>query len=310
MQPDMRKPTACMRRKPSKTYKSPTAAEWTTYAPCPSLRPKASSQTPTPPPTRSDSTQWTVAKSIDRSRHFTVQLLPLYHPQGELACSLPPLDPLSFGLDAPINEPESNITRSSSRHVRQKSPLAATDAGVQAPAASISATTVSAVAAVAAREIREKEKPSPSKRRTGGGGKRKRKDKDSDATYPAKRTRAPRNTTAPPVIEEESPNEMETNGHEDQDENNEADGEAATLEPRTTRSRAGLSATGLKRQSSVNTTTSDTPLKGPSPAPPDGPVAPPDVEMKPPPIEPPATVIANTKAQEEKEEGELSDDGQ
>lgn len=300
MQPDMLKSTACVRRKPSKTYKSPTAAEWTTYAPCPSLRPKASSQTPTPPPTRTGSTKRTLSKALNRSRQLNLQLLPLYHPQGQLACSLPPLDPLSFGLDAPINEPESNIPRSSSRHVRQKSPLASsstTAGGVQAPVASIAATTVSAVAAVAAREIREKEKASPSKRRTGGGGgKRKRKDKDSsDATYPAKRTRAMRNTTtAPSVLEEESANEMEVNGREDNEASNEAEGEHPTLE-RTTRSRAGIN--------SVNTTSSDTPSKGLSPAP--SPIVRHDNETKTP--TPDADRIAPPI--EEKEEGELSDDG-
>jgi hypothetical protein len=65
--------------------------------------------------------------------------------------------------------------------------------------------TVSTVAAVAAREV--KDRPSPRKRR-GGGGKRKRKDADDgDATYPAKRTRIPRGT-AGQNVEEEPPTEV------------------------------------------------------------------------------------------------------
>ncbi|KAJ3518785.1 hypothetical protein NMY22_g13510 [Coprinellus aureogranulatus] len=313
MPSDVIRPSSCTRRKPSRTYKSPTAAEWTTYAPCPSLHPKTSSQTPTPPPTRSGSITRTLNKTPSRSRQLALQLLPLYHPEGQLACSLPPLDPLSFGLEAPIilNEPRADARESSCRAARRKSPP---------PGPSLSATTVSAVAAVAAREIREKEKPSPRKRRTGGGGgKRKRKDNDSaDTTYPAKRVRAPRNATATPVIEEESMNEMEANGYEEQDEN-EVEGEKL-VERRTTRSRAGL-----KRQSSVNTTTSDTPSKGVSPGPPDvreDPAVHHDVEMKTPtpesehvgtPTREEVPVPATTKErveEDEKEEGELSDDGQ
>ena len=70
------------------------------------------------------------------------------------------------------------------------------------------APTVSTIAAVAAREV--KERPSPRKRRL-GVVKRKRKDiDDGDATYPAKRTRIPRGT-AGQNVEEDSVEAMPLN---------------------------------------------------------------------------------------------------
>jgi hypothetical protein len=121
----------------------------------------------------------------------------------------------------------------------------------------------------------------------------------------------------PQVVEEESPNEVEANGLEDQDE---LDAENETLvERRTTRSRAGL-----QRQSSVNTTMSDMRSKSVSPGAPKAPADPTvhhEIEMKTPTPESdhvetptnqePLPTLASMKAVqiEEKEEGELSDDG-
>ena len=121
----------------------------------------------------------------------------------------------------------------------------------------------------------------------------------------------------PQVVEEDSPNEMEANGPEDPDE---LDAENETVvERRTTRSRAGL-----QRQDSLNTTMSDMPSKSVSPGAPEAPADPTvhhDIEMKTPTPESdhvetptnqePLPTLASMKAAqvEEKEEGELSDDG-
>jgi len=118
--------------------------------------------------------------------------LPLYHPLGRLALSLPPLDPSQFGHSAPISIDDSDSGRRSS--ARSRRPAAKLrDAEEDELPIRPPISKVSAIAAVAAREI--KEKASPRKRRGGGGAgaKRKRKDvDDGDATYPAKRTRNPR----------------------------------------------------------------------------------------------------------------------
>lgn len=112
--------------------------------------------------------------------------LPLYHPFGALAISLPPLNPEDYGLPLlPI--PADVEEKSSSRSRRPSAKIRELEEEAVAP-------TVSSIAAVAAREA--KERASPKKRRT-GGAKRKRKDpEDGDATYPAKRTRMPRGQNA------------------------------------------------------------------------------------------------------------------
>jgi hypothetical protein len=114
--------------------------------------------------------------------------------------SLPPLDPTKYGLPVP---PVPDIIQESKSSSRLRRP-AAKIREIEEEAATV-LPTVSTVAAVAAREA--KERPSPRKRR-GGGGKRKRKDMDDgDATYPAKRTRIPRGNVGPNV-EEELPMEV------------------------------------------------------------------------------------------------------
>lgn len=168
---------------------------------------------------------------------------------------------------------------------------------------------------MAAHEI--KEKASPRKRRT-GGGKRKRKDAESfDTSYPAKRARAPRGITASAVVEEDPPEEdpmvlEDVDRNEDEDE--------IPVERRTTRSRAGTQiqdATGSGSEGGSS--------KSISPGAPEVPVTDSngnhDVEMKkatpePEEVDKRTTTEQDTslqqvpcKTQEEKEEGELSDDG-
>ena len=119
--------------------------------------------------------------------------LPLFHPFGRLAMSLPPLDPTLFGLPTRAIPDENFQRKSSSRSRRPTAKLREVDDQQLAP-------TVSTIAAVAAREV--KERPSPRKRRS-GVTKRKRKDiDDGDATYPAKRTRIPRGTAGQNVEED------------------------------------------------------------------------------------------------------------
>ncbi|KAJ7209537.1 hypothetical protein GGX14DRAFT_451853 [Mycena pura] len=149
-------------------------------------------------------------ESAPRKKYPMAPPLPLYHPLGRLALSLPPLDPAQFGHSVAISVDDSDGGRRSS--VRSRRPAAKVretdedDVPIRAPISN-----VSAIAAVAAREI--KEKASPRKRRGGGGGgvKRKRRDaEDGDATYPAKRTRNSRsaaNTSGGALAEDGSPSD-------------------------------------------------------------------------------------------------------
>ena len=119
--------------------------------------------------------------------------LPLYHPLGRFALSLPPLDPTSIGLPCPAGL-DDTIRRSSSRARRPAAKLRDEEE-------------ISPAIPTAITEPEEKEKPSPRKRRAGGGGVSKRKRKegdDDDATYPAKRTRLPRVTNQNQALEEDS----------------------------------------------------------------------------------------------------------
>lgn len=114
--------------------------------------------------------------------------LPLYHPLGRLALSLPPLDPASVGLPTPVRSDDA-VRRSSARARRPAAKLRDVEEVEESPQP------LAAIPDVATLEVRERS--SPRKRRNGGGGvsKRKRKEADDgDATYPAKRTRIPRGT--------------------------------------------------------------------------------------------------------------------
>ncbi|CAK5275331.1 unnamed protein product [Mycena citricolor] len=156
------------------------------------------------------------ASGVPRKRYPMDPPLPLYHPMGPLAMSLPLLPPSHFGhpdpepVITPIDELIVDASRRSS--ARSRRPVAkmrdtAVDRegedGSASPAPSLP--NVGAIAAAAALEI--KEKPSPRKRRgaaaaagagvvNGVNGKRKRKDAEDDATYPAKRTRPTRGAAA------------------------------------------------------------------------------------------------------------------
>lgn len=114
--------------------------------------------------------------------------LPIYHPLGRLALSLPQLDFAAHPQSCQTDDAARGAASRSRRPVNRVRDAADTD--------SVDAGTPLAVPADA--PILP-EKPSPRKRRNGGqsSSRRRRRDADDgDATYPAKRTRANR---APPV---------------------------------------------------------------------------------------------------------------
>ncbi|KAJ3518118.1 hypothetical protein NLJ89_g71 [Agrocybe chaxingu] len=111
--------------------------------------------------------------------------LPLFHPLGYLATSLPPLDPIRYGLPV-LATPDEPDDQSSHRSRRAAAKLRENDEDAHA----VPSSTFSTIAAVAAREA--KERASPRKRRVGGAKRKRRDADDGDATYPAKRTRVPR----------------------------------------------------------------------------------------------------------------------
>jgi hypothetical protein len=142
---------------------------------------------------------------------------------GELALSLPPLNPADFGLPLPRLLDETS--RKSSAHSQRGStkPPDAEEEDVSIP-------TVSSIAAVAANEVK---RAGPRKRRGGIGGKRKRRETDDgDATYPAKRTRQARG------IAGEDNDFEDAHGQADGDDTPEIDGPAEQRpERRSTRSK-------------------------------------------------------------------------
>ena len=196
--------TSTKRRKPTLTYRAPTSVQKvipSTQAPSTSRsRPPSSSQnsssapsplskwshTPEEQPSfpsssRSSSSSFTDRELTPRIRDRpSSSFLPLYHPFGPLALSLPPLDPIALGL--PISPRLAEALEDSIRSRKQGDRAFP---GVD-PTARRGSEPVEVVP----------EKSSPRKRRTngssgGGASKRRRKETtDGDAAYPAKRTRS------------------------------------------------------------------------------------------------------------------------
>lgn len=193
-----------IRRKPQRTYKSPSAGDHSFLVL--SLAPSSKPSTSTLPSSSTELCQShqqivDLHKRFARCKYPLSPPLPLFHPFGRLAMSLPPLDPTLSGLPMRAIPDEDFQPKSSARSRRPTAKLREVDDQPIAP-------TVSTIAAVAAREV--KERPSPRKRRL-GVVKRKRKDiDDGDATYPAKRTRIPRGT-AGQNVEEDSVEAMPLN---------------------------------------------------------------------------------------------------
>ena len=236
-----------IRRKPQRTYKSPCAGDHSFLIL--SLAPFSKNSSTTTLP--SSSTEFSqphqqavdLHKRVARRKYPMSPPLPLFHPFGRLAMSLPPLDPTLFGLPMRAVSNEAFQPKSSARSRRPTAKLREVDDQPIVP-------TVSTIAAVAAREV--KERPSPRKRRP-GATKRKRKDTDDgDATYPAKRTRIPRGTTGQ-NFEEDSTESMQLNDSTSVPEN------LSDLVENTKRRSARSRASTKRRDSSASETTSISP---------------------------------------------------
>ncbi|OJT12763.1 hypothetical protein TRAPUB_10711 [Trametes pubescens] len=206
------------RRKPARTFKSPSAdepAEWEGLS-VPRKRGTPPYEKPPSRQSTSESTRSSPPISIPARRAAAqrkVPLLPLYHPLGPLAQSLPELDPGHFGLPGSLNieDPDDQregdpSRRSASRTQRAGQKTRERDTGDDDAQPNGTPNGTGKPAADATTK-----NPSPRKRR-GGGAKRKRKDADDgDPAFPAppaKRTRNPRgaNLNAPaapsPLISE------------------------------------------------------------------------------------------------------------
>ncbi|KAI0940512.1 hypothetical protein AcW1_003687 [Taiwanofungus camphoratus] len=214
--------TSIIRRKPLHTYKSPSALAPADHV-MQDLDPKARDDPPQADARSQSHTSSTRESSVIEpyvssalSRKFHKEpLLPLYHPLGPLALSLPKLDPAAFGLPNSITVDDGEqmndaARRSSSRARRPAAKVRDRERdGADEEVASQNTTTN---ARAPERETASRERTgSPRKRRAGGGGsssgsgsKRKRKEPDDvDGVYPPppKRTRNPRGTgNATPTV--------------------------------------------------------------------------------------------------------------
>ncbi|KAF8557966.1 hypothetical protein OG21DRAFT_1456363 [Imleria badia] len=182
--------TVTVRRKPALTYQSPALNTALSHPGKSLLTSQSATSPPLPasPPTQLSqmpelSQRSSVVHKLSR-HHMTTPLLPLYHPFGTLALSLPDLDPTAFGLPAPVAVFDDPTRRSSNRQRRPA--FKVRDAVDPAPSQP-----PSFVAVTPTPELEVREKSSPRRRRGGGpGGRRRRREpEDGDATYPAKRPR-------------------------------------------------------------------------------------------------------------------------
>src|SRR6266849_3785448 len=165
--------------------------------------------------------------------------LPIYHPLGRLALSLPQLD-FSAHPQGSLNQADD-----ASRGAASRSRRPAARVRDAADTDSVDASTPLAVPADA--QI-SPEKPSPRKRRAGGqsSSRRRRRDADDgDATYPAKRTRASRAPAVPP-----SDGGSPVNGGADAPDVDGSEEGMKAPERRSTRSRAAAQAKPLPRRNS------------------------------------------------------------
>ncbi|KAM5542824.1 hypothetical protein V8D89_003488 [Ganoderma adspersum] len=198
------------RRKPAYAFKSPSAAderelgEWEAHHP---PRTSSTGKRASPPYERrrgsastdaSRSSAHKYSPSVKSAVQRHAPLLPLYHPLGPLAQSLPKLDPGLFGLPSSLSiedgedQPDGEADPRSTSRSRRAGPKGREDDGQ-------SNGTPNGVDKAAQDATGRERNPSPRKRRGGGGTKRKRKDaEDADGVFPppAKRTRNPRGAAA------------------------------------------------------------------------------------------------------------------
>jgi len=305
------------RRKIQHTFRSPLPNE---PFPLPDSHPAALARpvsSTTPPRATSASSFASLLPKISRiekhstspQHHAWATSLPLYHPQGALARSLQPLDPIPLGLP-PLPKRDSSP---SSKHRHSSRDMSREHSPANLPP------TVMEVAAVAAREVREMSRAvpapttaSPKKKRGGAAAaaKRKRKDQDdADIVQPAKRSRVARKSTIvtpspgpPPVF----------NRQESADSVMLAEEERPAVGRRSTRSKP---AAPPRRASTVSEDASSggghnvvrqRKIKEPTPRVPSPAVFPMDEEVKTTvePSQPPR----RSRSKESKEEGEVSDE--
>lgn len=167
------------RRKPQITYKSPSVGE------LPSLRLPTDDAVALPSTCAKHNGDELITPHPPLSHYSKNPLelpLPLYHPFGHLALSLPPLDPSSLGL--PVLPRSGDTIRQSANYARRPAPKLR-DLGYEEDS-NIDRISTAVIA------ITVRDKPSLRKRRTTGSKRRRREMDDGDATYPAKRARLPR----------------------------------------------------------------------------------------------------------------------
>ncbi|OBZ66526.1 hypothetical protein A0H81_13455 [Grifola frondosa] len=200
--------TSSIRRKPLMTHKSPSAGDELHNA----FHPYASPlQFATPPErVRIRNSHTPQAPNYTVSSDGKVLPLPLYHPLGRLAKTLPELDPAVFGLPNPVvavdvlgdaHNPDPT-RRSSSRPRRPAAKVRDREAANEEDRVAVQPSTGTANGRGTQDTLRDRH-GSPRKRRTAGangssaGAKRKRREADDgDAAPPAKRTRNPRSGAA------------------------------------------------------------------------------------------------------------------
>ncbi|KAJ8077074.1 hypothetical protein PM082_001497 [Marasmius tenuissimus] len=267
--------TSAIRRKPKFTYQSPRPTEvrdpasLIKYSKTTSTHPASSSSFTPPPPATTKPNHLPGFSSPKSKSHLSNPSLPLYHPFGRLALSLPPLDPTKYGLPL-LPRPDTELLEAQQAQQlalasangnkswrgtpvangngsrRDNSVVTATDDGAPTPVPEV------------------KEKGSPRKRRNGGGGgggggsRRKRKDVDEDASYAAsnKRPRYPRGAAVSAGANAEEDvltGPIGANGTDNPDMSGIGGGEEekGVVERRTTRSRAVA-----RRDSTASETTS------------------------------------------------------
>ncbi|OCH91794.1 hypothetical protein OBBRIDRAFT_791901 [Obba rivulosa] len=201
-------PISSIRRKPVYTYKSPAALAANEHLSITRPANRASHAKVQSSTTNGSGTAKNAHTNAEtRPIHVAKPPLPLYHPQGSLALSLPELDPSLFGLPSRVTvddtEPANELDgtrRSSSRARRPAAKVRDRDLGEDDERPGSSGTNGRASERDAARD----RNGSPRKKRGTGGAaaaaKRKRKEPDDvDSGYPPppKRTRNPRGIAGP-----------------------------------------------------------------------------------------------------------------
>ncbi|KAH8979125.1 hypothetical protein EDB92DRAFT_1758108, partial [Lactarius akahatsu] len=182
------------RRKPQTTYRSPSLqfpSDLCIEHSGQTIRSSPTGLGPPPalPARRSHASPAATTNVPVRMKYPMKPPLPIYHPLGRLALSLPELDP---GMRSSLNSADDAMRGTASRPRRPATRVR--------DAADADNGDTGTPLAVPVETPAPSEKPSPRKRRSGGqtnSRRRRREADDGDATYPAKRTRANRAPAVP-----------------------------------------------------------------------------------------------------------------